>query len=372
MQDTIGFVRLFLRPTERLFADCVLIGARPSTFARESIHLGDSTNFVRATRFFAAAISAAFLFEIASLYALGVGKLNEPYYWLFILLTSIPFVLICFVLLRPVARVPFKDVLHVSLYAIGAGVFAGAGLSPVVSGTIALLVAIGYIPDVRIDFSQWDERTAVVHRALTECLERERGVIFTALIMGLGEEYSAVKAPIGGPLSYVRTVVTLLFLLVAARLFMAVAKAHKWVVFSLVLLSAALATTANYWGLRTYLDWDLENTACAKQDVVELTADALALSSIQDIAKQLDASEPDTWYWDASVTAEGRTLLAKYRWTVLVGRKPESAATRRTAVNVAKLSQMLMGTSRDGSESRADKPVAQADAPSVSCGDRRG
>lgn len=47
-----------------------------------------------------------------------------------ILLTSIPFVLICFLFVRFVVPLSFKDVLHLSLYSIGAGIFAGATSSP--------------------------------------------------------------------------------------------------------------------------------------------------------------------------------------------------------------------------------------------------
>jgi len=49
MQHTIELVRLWLRPTEKFLADCILIGTRPSAFARERIHLGDGTNFKRVT-----------------------------------------------------------------------------------------------------------------------------------------------------------------------------------------------------------------------------------------------------------------------------------------------------------------------------------
>jgi hypothetical protein len=39
---------------------------------------------------------------------LGIGSLTEPYYWLFILLTSILFVLFSFLLVRLVATLSFK------------------------------------------------------------------------------------------------------------------------------------------------------------------------------------------------------------------------------------------------------------------------
>lgn len=89
------------------------------------------------------------------MYWLGIGGLAEPYYWLVILLTSIPFVVICFLLIRLVARLSFKDVLHLSLHPIGAGVFAGAAFALLASAVVATLVAVGYIPDIKFEFSQW-------------------------------------------------------------------------------------------------------------------------------------------------------------------------------------------------------------------------
>ena len=143
----IKFLRLtFLRPIERFFAQWISVSTEPSTFVRERIRLGDTTNFLRAAGFFLTAISAAFLAEVATLYLLGIGNLTEPYYWLFILLTSIPFVLVCFLLVRFVAPLSLKDVLHLSFYPIGAGVFTGAAFALLASAVVGLLVAVGYIP----------------------------------------------------------------------------------------------------------------------------------------------------------------------------------------------------------------------------------
>ena len=153
----VTFFRLtFLRPVERFFARVISISTEPTAFVRERIHLGDTTNFLRAAGFFVSAISTAFLAEVATLYLLGIGNLAEPYYWLFILLTSIPFVLICFLLVRFVAPLSLKDVLHLSFYPIGAGVFVGAAFALVASAVVRSLVGVGYIPDISHDFSRGD------------------------------------------------------------------------------------------------------------------------------------------------------------------------------------------------------------------------
>jgi len=117
----------------------------------ENVHLGDTTNFVRSAKFFVSAVSTAFLAEVATLYLLGIGNVAEPYYWLFILLTWIPFVLFSFLLFRLVTPLSFRDVLHLSFYPIGVGVFTGAALTLVASVVVAILVAVGYLPGIRYD-----------------------------------------------------------------------------------------------------------------------------------------------------------------------------------------------------------------------------
>jgi len=144
-----------LRPIERFLVQWLSVSTEPSAFVREHIRLGDTTNFLRAAKFFLSAISTAFLAEVATLYLLGIGNMAEPYYWLFILLTSIPFVFVCFLLIRLVAPLSLKDVLHLSLYPVGAGVFTGAAFALVASAVVAVLVAASYVPDIRYDFTKW-------------------------------------------------------------------------------------------------------------------------------------------------------------------------------------------------------------------------
>jgi hypothetical protein len=90
----------FLRPVGRFLANWISVSTAPSTFARERIRLGDSLNFFNAANFFVYAIFGAVFAEVTALHLLDIGDLTEAYYWLFIVLTSIPFVLLCFLLLR--------------------------------------------------------------------------------------------------------------------------------------------------------------------------------------------------------------------------------------------------------------------------------
>jgi hypothetical protein len=58
----IQFFRLtFVRPVERFLAQVISVSTEPTAFVRERIHLGDTTNFLRAAGFFVSAISTAFL-----------------------------------------------------------------------------------------------------------------------------------------------------------------------------------------------------------------------------------------------------------------------------------------------------------------------
>ena len=90
----VKLVRLLLRPIERFLAQCTSISTEPTAFVRERVHLGDTTNFVRAAKFFVSAVGTAFLVEVATLYLLGISNIAEPYYWLFILLYTTSYVML--------------------------------------------------------------------------------------------------------------------------------------------------------------------------------------------------------------------------------------------------------------------------------------
>jgi hypothetical protein len=205
-----GAVRLFLLrllgPIERFMAQWISVSTKPSAFVRERIHLGDTTNFLRAVGFCFSAISAAFLAEVAVLHLVGIGGLTELYYWLVILLTSIPFVLISFVLIRLVQPLPLRDVVHLSLHPIGAGVFAGAAFALIVAAGVTLLIAIGHIDEIRYDFSQYgaeEQMVAVYKQTLHECLKHQ-SLPYTVLAAGLGDAYQGLKSPVDNISGFVR------------------------------------------------------------------------------------------------------------------------------------------------------------------------
>jgi len=262
----VKFFLLMLRPIGRFFAQWISVSTEPGVFARERIRLGDTTNFLRAAGFFLSAISTAFLAEMATLYVLGIGNLTEPYFWLVILVTSVPFVLFCFLLIKIAAPLSLKDVLHLSLYPIGAGVFAGAALTLVASAVIGLLVAVGYIPEIRYDVTQWggwEQVAAVKNRVLNDCL-KQKSLIVTIMAAGFREAYTNLRPPFGN-LSYLRPALTVLYLVIAACFFMAAVERRRTLVFSLVLLAGLVATGANVLAAAAILGWKVKTTGCEEK-----------------------------------------------------------------------------------------------------------
>ena len=134
-----------------------------------------------------------------------------------IVLTSIPFVLICFLLVRFVAPLSLKDILHLSLYPIGAGIFTGAAFTLVAAAVIAFLVAVGYVADIQYDFTQWGEERQLIEvnlQILRDCL-KEHSLAYTILAAGLQESYERLKDPFD-ELSWLRPAITVLYLFIAA------------------------------------------------------------------------------------------------------------------------------------------------------------
>jgi hypothetical protein len=310
----VKFFLLLLRPIERFLAQWISVSTEPSAFVRERIRLGDTTNFLRAVGFFLSTISTAFLAEVATLHLLGIGNMAEPYYWLFILLTSIPFVLFCFLLIRFVAPLSFRDVLHLSLYPVGAGILTGAVFALVASTVVALLVAVGGIPEIKYDFSQWEaaQEGELYKRVVRDCLQGE-SLTYTIVATGLQIAYEDLKSPID-ELSYLRPVITVLYLAIAARFFMATVDRRKSVVFGLVLMAALLATGVNIASLKAYLDWNSANSSCEERGY-ELGLERVAESLLQNMARDLEALQKDKKrIWDLSAKAEGRVFIMKYRF----------------------------------------------------------
>ena len=315
----LGLVLLLFRPFQRFLADCIAVSTQPSAFFRERIHLGDTTSFFRAGNFFLFAISAAFLAEIATLSLFGISGATEPYYWLVAVLFSIPFVLICFLLVRLVVPLSLKDVVHISAYPIGAGMFAGAFLALLAATAVAALEASGFISEITVSpATMLQEVAADDYWQLMEinCL-KEQSLAITIIASGMGDGYDNLKNPFD-ELSHIRPVVTVLYLLIAARLFMTATDSRKFLTFGAVLLAAVLGAASIEFGLREYMQHLAEKTGCSDDVVVAAGLYQAGPHALKEFADDLnadfqkDASEDDVY--DILVSANGRNLIYKYLW----------------------------------------------------------
>jgi hypothetical protein len=226
-------------------------------------------------------------------------------------------VLFTFLFLNFVASLSFKDVLHLSFYPIGAGVFAGAAFALVTSVVVALLVAVGFIPDIKYDFTQWGEKEQVLRGfvvALRECGKAE-SLVYTVVATGLQEAYSSLRPPIDA-ISYIRPLVGLLYLVVTASVFAAVVKHRKRLVFGMVLLGALIATVVNIAALKAYLDWNAENSSCEEQVAKgQFGFGRILDAALPKMAVDLNSSaKPNDVFMERRCQAEGRSLLCTYRF----------------------------------------------------------
>ncbi|MGH9547879.1 MAG: hypothetical protein ACRD3W_00840 [Terriglobales bacterium] len=245
---------------------------------------------------------------------MDIGNLTELYYYLFIVLSSMPFVLVCFLLVRFVVPLSLKDVLHLSFYPIGAGVFAGAVFTLVAAVVVRLLVDVGYIPEVKLDLAQWggqEQIEAVLKHALYDCL-KQASLLFSIVAAGFEEPYGQLKPPIDF-LSYLRPGVTVLYLVIAACFFTAAVKRHKLLVFGLVLLAAVLATGAIWLATSTYVQWSSDNSDCSR-DLVARGFQSYGPSALKAMAQYIQEGAKDNPIWQISVQTEGRNIRYTYRY----------------------------------------------------------
>jgi hypothetical protein len=137
-----------------------------------------------------------------------------------------------------------------------------------------------------------------------DCYKHE-SLTFRIVAAGLQEAYEDLKPPIDA-LSYLRPVITVLYLVIAARVFMAAVDRRKSAVLATVLLAALVATGANIAALKAYREWNFHNSACVEK-FEELAADRTAESQLKRLAADLNDDK-----WDLSWRAEGRVL--SYIW----------------------------------------------------------
>jgi hypothetical protein len=106
-----------------------------------------------------------------------------------------------------------------------------------------------------------------------------------------------------------------LYLLIAAYIFMAAVDRHKSIVFRGVLVAALIATSANYGMLSAYFRWNTEISGC-REKLPTLRADRTGESALKDFAENMHAWMATTNVqrpWNVSARAKGRAILYTFR-----------------------------------------------------------
>jgi len=97
----------------------------------------------------------------------------------------------------------------------------------------------------------------------------------------------------------------MLYLIIAAGMFMAAVNHRKPLVFGLVLLAALLSTAGTFLSLKRYLAWNEANSDCATKAVV-IANDRTAESQLKKFAQ---GTTQDNDWWRVSTHTDGRSLI---------------------------------------------------------------
>ena len=112
-------------------------------------------------------------------------------------------------------------------------------------------------------------------------------------------------------LSWLRPTVTILYLVIAARFFMAAVDRRKAAVFSVVVLAALVATSASFLSLAAYVHWIEINSGCMEQMATGIPSlDRMAESAAANAGANEDNEDENV---DVSYRAEGRVFFTIYR-----------------------------------------------------------
>jgi hypothetical protein len=179
---------------------------------------------------------------------------------------------------------------------------------------VRLLVDSGYIPEVKFDLAQWggqEQVEGVLKNVLYDCL-KQRSLLFTVVAAGFEEPYSKLKAPVDS-LSYLRPIITVLYLAIAACFLASAAEPRKSLVFGLVILAALLTAGANWWAAAVYVRWKTANSDCSR-DLVARGFESYGESALKAMARNIQQDVKDNPIWQISVQTEGRNIHYTYRY----------------------------------------------------------
>ena len=147
-----------------------------------------------------------------------------------------------------------------------------------------------------------------------DCL-KEKSLGFTIVAEGLGESYTNLKSPFG-IIAYLRPTITLLYLIIAALMFMAAVDRRKPLVYGMVLLAGLIVAGAISQSLAYYVIRNHESPAGCKGEVlVERSLGLMAEDVVKIHAQNLQAVLNKTdGVWRVSVRADRRALNYSYRF----------------------------------------------------------
>jgi hypothetical protein len=154
----------------------------------------------------------------------------------------------------------------------------------------------------------------VLKRVWIDCVKKE-SLAFTVFASGFQEAYTNLRPPIDA-ISYLRPVIAALYLFIAARFFAAAVDRRKPMVFGMVLLAALVTTGGDFLSLVAYGKWKIEHSSCSEQIASGKPALNRAAESVLKIfARGLEGADQSE-LWDASIRAEGRTLIFIHRFKI--------------------------------------------------------
>jgi hypothetical protein len=123
------------------------------------------------------------------------------------------------------------------------------------------------------------------------------------------------------------------FLVIAARAFMVAVNHRRLLVFGLVVLAALVATGANVFLLKTYINWEYENSDCETK-LTKIAVDRTAESQLKKVAGERTLDDD---LWHVSAHAEGHSLIFEHHFKKPVdptGFSRLLAVLQQTSINV--------------------------------------
>lgn len=309
----------FTRPVLRLIDYSALLAMAPRRFALGHVRLGESRNFRAALVFFLTAVSTGLVIDKVGFLALGGGALNEIYYWVLTLILVAAFVLLLSVPLS-IGRSPqFTNVLHVSLFTIGASCFVASLFFALGALAILGLYSVGYIPNFVMDPAAFGNFEAIAMNAYRECMADQN--LLMRVILGANFSVDTIIPPISY-LPYVRTAIFAFYIIPLVMALAHLLKRSALLVGGSAFASLALLVLAMAWGIVKLDERVYQNTDCSKISI-DVAVKHTTASQLRRLAEGMASTfkqESSAGVVFKKVEVDGRSLVVTIEVdTVLVG-----------------------------------------------------